>query len=67
MLLPAIRVYMFYLSRKIYTIPLSDKGKATEWGRQVAEDIAYRERTDIGATAEDFFRGSVGGKKGQPV
>ena len=56
------RIHVLSIAKDLYN-SLSDKGKATEWGRQVAEDIAYRERTDIGATAEDFSFVDQSGKK----
>ena len=58
--------YMDYhfldLVKSLYNL-LSEKGKATTCGRQVAETIAYRERTDIGKTAANFSFVDQSGKR----
>ena len=56
---------------KMYALPiiksafelLSDEMKNSEWGKDMAEYIALRERTDFGQTALDFAFMNVAGRK----
>lgn len=66
-----VSAFLVYQSMQPYTLEyakgrygmLSEKGKATYYGRQAAEKIALRERTDRGMQAPDF---TVNGTADQP-
>lgn len=57
-----MQIFFLDLVKERYEL-LSEKGKATEWGKRVGECVGLRERTDIGRTAPDFPLLDVGGKK----
>lgn len=56
-----MNMYVIEFTKKRYSM-LSEKGKATRWGKSVGEYIAQRERTGVGAIAPDFTLTDLKGK-----
>ena len=56
-----MNMYVIEFTKRRYAM-LSEKGKATPWGKTVREFIAMRDRTDVGCTAPDFTLTDLKGK-----
>ncbi len=56
-----MNMYVIEFTKERYSM-LSEKGKATQWGKSVGEYIAMRDRTDVGCTAPDFTLTNLKGK-----